>query len=60
MQRKLNSLIGQNLLLIKRRGIEEIINENKLISEYTVVKQYPNKISCQIEGSCFGCKVYKR
>jgi cell division septal protein FtsQ len=49
MQRKLNSLIGQNLLLTKRRDIEEIINENKLIREYTVVKQYPNKISVKLK-----------
>ena len=49
MQRKLNSLIGQNLLLIKRKDIEDIINENKLISEYTVVKQYPNKISVKLK-----------
>ena len=36
MQRKLNGLIGKNLLLIKHKDIENIINENKLISEYII------------------------
>ena len=49
MQGQLNGLIGQNLLLIKRNDIEYIINENKLISEYTVKKQYPNKINIKLK-----------
>tara|TARA_B100001079_G_scaffold62726_1_gene53269 strand:+ start:646 stop:1005 length:360 start_codon:yes stop_codon:yes gene_type:complete len=59
MQRKLNSLIGQNLLLTKRRDIEEIINENKLISEYTVIKQYPNKISVKLKEVVLVAKFIK-
>ena len=49
MQSKLNGLIGQNLLLIKRKDVEDIINENKLISEYTIKKQYPNKINIKLK-----------
>jgi len=59
MQRKLNSLIGQNLLLTKRRDIEEIINENKFISEYIVVKQYPNKISVKLKEVVLVAKLIK-
>ena len=59
MQRKLNSLIGQNLLLTKRRDIEDIINENKLISEYTVVKQYPNKIIVKLKEVVLVAKFIK-
>ena len=59
MQRKLNSLIGQNLLLTKRRDIIDIINENKLISEYTVVKQYPNKIKVELKEVVLVAKFIK-
>ena len=59
MQRKLNSLIGQNLLLIKRKDIEDIINENKLISEYTIKKQYPNKINIKLKEVVLVAKLVK-
>jgi cell division septal protein FtsQ len=59
MQRRLNSLIGQNLLLIKRRDIEDIISENKLISEYAVVKQYPNKIIVKLKEATLLAKLIK-
>ncbi len=59
MQRKLNGLIGQNLLLIKRKDIEDIINENKLISEYTIKKQYPNKINIKLKEVVFVAKLVK-
>jgi len=59
MQRKLNSLIGQNLLLIKRKNIEDIINENKLISEYSIKKQYPNKINIKLKEAILVAKLVK-
>ena len=59
MQRKLNGLIGKNLLLIKRKDIENIINENKLISEYIIKKQYPNKISIKLKEVILVAKLIK-
>ena len=59
MQRELNGLIGQNLLLIKRKDVEDIINENKLISEYTIKKQYPNKINIKLKEVVFVAKLVK-
>ena len=59
MQHNLNNLIGQNLLLTKRRDIEDIINENKLISEYKVIKQYPNKISVNLKEVVLVAKFIK-
>ena len=59
MQRKLNSLIGQNLLLVKRKDIEDIINENKLISEYAIQKQYPNKINIKLKEVVLLAKLVK-
>ena len=43
-----NVLIGQNLLLIKIKDIEDIINKNKLVNEYKIIKQYPNKINIKL------------
>ena len=45
MQRELNSLIGQNLLLMNPENIEEILDKNKLIKKYTIQKKYPNTIN---------------
>jgi len=59
MQRKLNGLIGQNLLLIKRKDIEDIINENKLISEFTIQKKYPNTVNINLKEVNFVAKVFK-
>ena len=59
MQRKLNSLIGQNLLLIKRKNIEDIISENKLISKYSIKKQYPNKINIKLKEAILVAKLVK-
>ena len=59
MQRKLNGLIGQNLLLINPKDIEDILNENKLISEYTIQKQYPNTINIKLKEVNFVAKVLK-
>ena len=59
MQRELNGLIGQSLLLIKRKDIENIINKNKLISEYTIAKQYPNKINIKLKEVILVAKLIK-
>ena len=38
MQSQLSNLIGQNLLFMSPKDIEEILDENKLISEFTIQK----------------------
>ena len=50
LRHKLSGLLGQNLLLINSKDIEELIDKNKLISEYTIQKQYPNKIKIKLSG----------
>ena len=59
MQSKLNSLIGQNLLLINPKDIEKIIDENKLVSEYIIQKQYPNIINIKLKEVNFVGKIVK-
>ena len=59
MQRKLNSLIGQNLLLINPKDIKKIIDENKLVSEYIIQKQYPNIINIKLKEVNFVGKLVK-
>ena len=46
---ELNSLLGQNLLLINLHDIENIVNKNKLIKNFTINKHYPGKISINLE-----------
>ena len=59
MQSKLNSLIGQNLLLINSRDIEQIINENKLVNRYIINKHYPNTINIKLKEANFVGKIIK-
>ena len=59
MKRELNDLLGQNLLLIKRKDIEDIINKNKLINEYIIKKQYPNKINIKLNEVILLAKLVK-
>jgi len=59
IQSKLNNLIGRNLLLIKIKDIEDIISENKLISQYTIKKHYPNKIHVKLKETILLAKLIK-
>ena len=59
IQNELSSLIGKNLLLINSKDIEEIINKNKLISEYTIQKQYPSTINIKLKEVDLVAKLVK-
>ena len=59
MRHKLSGLLGQNLLLINSKDIEELIDKNKLISEYTIQKQYPNKIKIKLKEANLVAKLVK-
>ena len=59
MERKLNFLIGQNLLFINSKDIEEIVEKNKLVSEYTIQKKYPNTVIIKINEVNFVAKLIK-
>ena len=49
LQLRLDSLLGKNLIFINIKDIGSIIYENKLIKEFTINKQYPNKIKIKLK-----------
>ena len=59
MQLKLNNLIGQNLLLMNSKDIEEILDKNKLIRKYSIQKKYPNTININLEEVHFVATLFK-
>ena len=59
MQSQLSNLIGQNLLFMNPKDIEEILDENKLISEFTIQKKYPNTVNINLKEVNFVAKVFK-
>ena len=59
IQRKLHELIGQNLLLMNPQDIEAILDNNKLIREYTIQKKYPNTININLEEVNFVANLFK-
>ena len=59
MKRKLSSLFGQNLLLMNHEDIEEILDKNKLIKEYTIKKKYPDTVNIYLKEANFVAKLFK-
>ena len=59
MQNQLSGLIGKNLLFMNPNDIEEILDENKLISEFTIQKKYPSIININLKEVNFVAKVFK-
>ena len=59
MQNQLSSLIGKNLLFIKPKDIEEILDKNKLINEFTIQKKYPNTVSINLKEVNFVAEIFK-
>ena len=59
MQNQLSGLIGKNLLFMNPNDIEEILDKNKLISEFTIQKQYPNIININLKEVNFVAKILK-
>ena len=59
MQSQLSNLIGQNLLFMNSKDIEEILDENKLISEFTIQKKYPDTVNINLKEVNFVAKVFK-
>ena len=59
MQSQLSNLIGQNLLFMNSKDIEEILDENKLISEFTIQKKYPDTININLKEVNFVAKIFK-
>ena len=59
MQSQLSNLIGQNLLFMNPKDIEEILDENKLISEFTIQKKYPDTVNINLKEVNFVAKVFK-
>ena len=47
----------ENIFLIKRNQISEIINSNNLIENYEIFKKYPNSINIKIEKTNFLAKI---
>ena len=59
MQSQLSNLIGQNLLFMNSKDIEEILDENKLISEFTIQKKYPDTVNINLKEVNFVAKIFK-
>ena len=59
MQNQLNNLLGQNLLFMDPEEVEDILDENKLISEFTIQKKYPDTININLKEVNFVAKVFK-
>ena len=59
MQSQLSNLIGQNLLFMNPKDIEEILDENKLISEFTIQKKYPDTVNINLKEINFVAKIFK-
>ena len=59
MQSQLSNLIGQNLLFMNPKDIEEILDENKLISEFTIQKKYPDTVNINLKEVNFVAKIFK-
>jgi len=59
MLSELNILIGKNLLFLKIKDIEVLINKNKLVSEYKIIKKYPNKINIKLKEVKFVASLIK-
>ena len=59
IQNQLSGLIGENLLFMKPEDIKEILDENKLISEFTIQKKYPNTVNINLKEVNFVAKVFK-
>ena len=59
MQRQLSDLIGQNLLFMNPEDIRKILDENELISEFTIQKKYPNTVNINLKEVNFVAKLFK-
>ena len=59
IQNQLSSLIGKNLLFMNPEDVEEILDKNKLISEFTIQKKYPNTININLKEVNFVAKLIK-
>ena len=49
MQSQLSGLIGKNLLFMDSEDIEKILDKNKLISEFTIQKKYPDTVNINLK-----------
>ena len=55
----LNFLRTNNLFLLKKDQIVEIINDNSLVEKYSVYKKYPSTLAIKIDKTIFLAKVKK-
>ena len=53
LKNKLNSIKSNNLLFIDKSNIQEILNSNKLVENYSVVKRYPSSLDIKINKTKF-------
>ena len=59
MQSQLSGLIGKNLLFMDSEDIEKILDKNRLISEFTIQKKYPDTVNINLKEVNFVAKVFK-
>ena len=59
MKNKLSIFLGQSLLFMNSKYIEDILDKNKLVSEYIIQKKYPHTIKIKIKEVNFVAKLIK-
>jgi cell division septal protein FtsQ len=59
MQDQLSGLIGKNLLFINSEDIKEILDKNKLISEFKIQKKYPDTININLREVNFVARIFR-
>ena len=59
IQNKLSSFLEKSLFLIDSGDLEKILDENKLISEFTIQKKYPDTINVNLKEANFVAKIFK-
>ena len=59
IQSQLSGLFGKSLLFINPEDFEDILDENKLISEFTIQKKYPNTVIINLKEVTFVAQVFK-
>ena len=56
---KIENLNLENIFLINKKDLNELINSNSLVEKYEIFKRYPNTIEVKIDKTSFFAKINK-
>ena len=57
--KKIENLNLENIFLINKKDLNELINSNSLVEKYEIFKRYPNTIEVKIDKTNFFAKINK-